>query len=106
MSRVFRTLIGAERRPALAPATSHSHERRDFSQAVPRWRLSSAGPSAAPCSELASARFAGAGSGGCGVADGRRQRDARGPQGQAGRRARRRANDEAFAVVRDLGLGQ
>jgi tetratricopeptide (TPR) repeat protein len=36
----------------------------------------------------------------------RRQGHAGGPQGQAGGRARRRADNEAFAVVLDLGLGQ
>jgi hypothetical protein len=46
--------------------------------------------------------FAGAGSGGCGIADGRRQRDA--CEGQAGNLARRRVNDEAFTVVLDLGV--
>ena len=46
------------------------------------------------------------GSAGRGVADGRRQRDAGGTQGEAGGGTRRGADDEAFAVVRDLGLGQ
>src|SRR5262245_16990814 len=50
--------------------------------------------------------FDGAGSGGGGVADGRWQRDAGCTQGQAGGRARWRADDEAFAVVLDFGLGQ
>jgi hypothetical protein len=45
-------------------------------------------------------------SGGRGVADGRRQRDAGCTQGEAGGGTRCGADDEAFAVVRDLGLGQ
>src|SRR5262245_23388987 len=39
------------------------------------------------------------GSGRYGVAHGRRQRDAGGPQGQVGGRARCRSDDEALAVV-------
>ena len=46
------------------------------------------------------------GSAGRGFADGRRQRDADGTQGQAGGRTRRGADDEALVVVLDLGLGQ
>ena len=43
---------------------------------------------------------------GGGVADGRRQRDAGRSQGEAGGRTRGGADDEAFAIVLDLGLGQ
>ena len=46
------------------------------------------------------------GSAGRGFADGRRQRDADGTQGQAGGRTRRGADGEALVVVLDLGLGQ
>ena len=45
-------------------------------------------------------------SGGRGVADGRRQRDAGCTQGEAGGGTRCGADDETFAVVGDLGLGQ
>ncbi len=48
----------------------------------------------------------GGGSGGRGVADGRRERDTGRAQGQAGGGARGGADEEAFAIVFDLGLGQ
>src|SRR5271166_726952 len=48
----------------------------------------------------------GGGSGGRGVADGRRERDTGRAQGQAGGGTRGGADDEAFAVAFDLGLGQ
>ena len=48
----------------------------------------------------------GGGSGGRGVADGRRERDTGRAQGQAGGGARGGADEKAFAVVFDLGLGQ
>src|SRR5262245_15218926 len=48
----------------------------------------------------------GRGLGSYGVADGWRQRDSGRTQGEAGGRTRRRADNEALAVVLDLGLGQ
>src|SRR5258705_12452277 len=50
--------------------------------------------------------FDGAESGGGGVADGWRQRDDSFTEREAGGGMRRGANDEAFAVVLDFGLGQ
>ena len=50
--------------------------------------------------------FDGAESGDGGVADGWRQRDAGCTEREAGGGMRRGANDEAFAVVLDFGLGQ
>ncbi len=44
--------------------------------------------------------------GGRGLVHSRGQRDAGGPQGEAGGRPRRGANHEALAVVFDFGLGQ
>jgi hypothetical protein len=43
---------------------------------------------------------------GAGLVDGRREGDTGGAEGDAGGRTRRRAHDEALAVVLDLSLGQ
>src|SRR3974377_2474117 len=61
---------------------------------------------AAPRRRLGTTFFDRVGSAGGGLAHGRRQRDAGRTEGEAGGRTWRGANDEAFAVVLDLGLGQ